>query len=281
MNNSEKGTNYEKFVQGLFQTLHDADGFEDVRVEQNKTDIVGRSGCAHQIDVYWEFKIAGQTYKTAIECKAFTEPVSIGRVRDFFGVLADVPGLQGIQVSPFGFQSGAKRYADHYGITLKEIRPPTDEDWEGRIKDIHLTFFIISPKVTEILPDVTEEFRTSLGEDERVDMSFKGRTDDTLIVDRRGNHIASYNDMIERLPLGKEAAENRTYFVPNRGCFWQSTDGRRVPINGVRFRYDVLVETETVVTLGERAAKAIMKDVETGEILFFDRNGGVRPVGQS
>lgn len=278
MNNREKGTNYEKFVQGIFQTLHDAEGFEDVRVEQNKTDLIGRSGCVHQIDVYWEFKVAGQMYRTAIECKAFDEPVSIGRVRDFFGVLADIPGLQGIQVSPFGFQSGAKRYADHYGITLKEIRPPTDEDWEGRIKDIQLTFFIVSPNVTAIQPNVTEEFRTSLGEDERVEMVFEGMTDETLIVDGNGDHVASYNDMLKQLPLGKEAAYDQTHTVQYTGCFWQGTNDRRIPINGVEFRYDVLVENETIQTLGERAAKAIMKEVMTGEILFFDSNGGVRSV---
>jgi len=147
VNNTAKGTAYEVFVQALYQTLHDADGFDDIKVERNKTDIVGRSGCAHQIDVYWEFKIAGQLYRTAIECKAFDGTVPIGRVRDFYGVLADVPGLQGIFVSLFGFQSGAKQYAEHYGIALKEMRPPTEEDREARIENFHLRIFVVIPEI--------------------------------------------------------------------------------------------------------------------------------------
>lgn len=59
MNNTAKGCAYEVFVQALYLALHDADGFDDMKVEHNKANLVGRSGCAHQIDVYLEFNIAG------------------------------------------------------------------------------------------------------------------------------------------------------------------------------------------------------------------------------
>lgn len=276
MSNTAKGTAYEQFVQGLYQTLHGAEGFENVKIEHNKTNLVGRSGCAHQIDVYWEFTIAGKSYRTAIECKAFDQAVPIGKIRDFYGVLADVPGLQGIFVSLFGFQSGAKQYAEHYGIDLKEIRPPADADWEGRVQDIKLRFFIVMPKITAHRLDVTKAFLATLKDDERLDVPFSGTTYDSFVVDGQGAHVASLEEIRQRLPAGTQAATGLVETVPFPGCFYPASNGLRIPIDSVTVRYDVEVEQADI--LGKRAAKAIIKDVNTGDTLFFDQKGNVRSV---
>ena len=275
MNNSQKGTNYEKFVQSIYQTLHDAEGIKNVQIEQNKTDLIGRSGCTHQIDVYWEFKAAGQTYKTAIECKAFDEPVSIGRVRDFLGLLTDYPDLIGILVSPCGFQKGAKRFARYYGINLKEVRFPNEADWEGRIKNLHLEVGVVSPIVKDFHLIVEDDFLMSLKQGESIQGTFSGKSDSTLIVDRNRKRRASYDDLLHELPLGNEAINDKTHTVQLPDCFWQGDDGNLIPIKGVCFKYDVSVEKQTFDLLGEYVAEAIMKDVYTGELLFFDTKGGV------
>jgi len=279
MSNTSKGTAYEKFVQGLYQTLHDAEGFEEVKVEHN-IELTGKSGCAHQIDVYWEFKIAGQTYRTAIECKAFDSSVPIGRIRDFHGVLIDVPGLQGIFVSLFGYQSGAKRYADHYGITLKEARTPTEDDWDGRVENIHIRFFVITPEITAIRPDVTSAYRATLKPDEQVEAPFGGTTHEAFIVDGQDNYVASVEDIRQSLPASTTPAVGLEHTVPFPGGFLKSSNGLRIPLDSVTVRYDVNVEVEHADILGAHVAKAIMKDVKTGDITFFDRNGGVRPVSR-
>ena len=41
-------------------------------------------------------------------------------------------------VTTVGYQDGARRFAEHYGIGLKVLRPPTQSDWENRIKNIQL-----------------------------------------------------------------------------------------------------------------------------------------------
>lgn len=276
-NTTAKGTSYEKFVQGLYQTLHDADGFDDIKIEHNKT-VKGCSGCTHQIDVYWQFKIAGQVYKTAIECKAFNKAVSIGRVRDFYGVLADVPNLQGIFVSLFGFQSGAQQYAAHYGINLKEIRRPTDEDWKGRVQNIHVRFFIIEPRITAIKPDVTQGYLSTLGPDESIEMDFSGTTADSFVVDAAGNHVASYEEIRQQLPTENGAETGVQQIVPFPDCFYNSSTRGTIPIDSVTVRYDVHVDVEQADLFGKAAANAIMKDVETGDLTFFTREGEVRDV---
>jgi len=40
--------------------------------------------------------------------------------------------------------------------------------------------------------------------------------------------------------------------------------------------YDVISETLSGAVLGEEVAKAILKDVKTGKIKFFDKDGNVR-----
>jgi hypothetical protein len=276
VSNTAKGTAYEVFVQALYQTLHDADGFDDIKVEHNKTDLVGRSGCAHQIDVYWEFKIAGQVYRTAIECKALEKAVPIGQVRDFYGVLSDVPGLQGIFVSRFGFQSGAKKYADHYGIPLKEIRSPMEEDREGRIEKHQLRVFLVFPEITAFRPDVTQAYLNTLKPDEEVDASFAGTNYDPLIVDSAGNHVASHEEIRQQLPTDNQPATGLTATLSFPGCFLNVSNGLRIPIVSVTVKYDVYVERADV--LGEQTAKAIMKDVSSGDIMFFHGKSGIQSV---
>jgi hypothetical protein len=61
---------YEKLVKDLHEALLHADGVQTIDVRHN-VKIKGKSGATHQIDVYWEFKLAGVTYKTCIECKHY------------------------------------------------------------------------------------------------------------------------------------------------------------------------------------------------------------------
>ena len=55
---------YEKFTQEIYQELSNARGIT-TNVEHN-VKLIGKSGQKHQIDVYWEYKIAGVQYKVAI-----------------------------------------------------------------------------------------------------------------------------------------------------------------------------------------------------------------------
>lgn len=57
---------YEKFTQEVYQTLVNTDVVNTTNVKHN-IQLVGKSGQAHQIDVYWEYKIAGIVQRVAIE----------------------------------------------------------------------------------------------------------------------------------------------------------------------------------------------------------------------
>ena len=116
-------TEYELFTQSVYQQLVDMDVAKVTKVQHNVI-LEGRSGQKHQIDVYWEYKIAGNKHRVAIECKNYSKPISKDKICAFKGVLDDLNGVNGIMVTKEGYQKGAKEYAKEYGISLKELRIP-------------------------------------------------------------------------------------------------------------------------------------------------------------
>lgn len=74
---------------------------------------------SHQIDLYWEFSIAGMTYTNVVQAKDWNNPVTKGELLKFHAVLDDLPGQpRGIVVTKTGYQAGAATYAQAHGIQL-------------------------------------------------------------------------------------------------------------------------------------------------------------------
>ena len=71
-------TEYELFTQQIYQQLVNLDVKWKTEVQHN-VKLEGRSGQIHQIDVYWEYEIAGNKHRVAIECKNYNKLVPIGK----------------------------------------------------------------------------------------------------------------------------------------------------------------------------------------------------------
>lgn len=126
-----KNTEYEQFTRKVFAGLSSQKRVKTIKLQHN-VKLLGNSGTRHQIDVYWEYEKDGQLHKVAIECKNYTNKVSIGKVRDFYGVLADIEGLQGIMITKAGYQSGAKNMQQVKTFILKNSeRPSGKKVWRG------------------------------------------------------------------------------------------------------------------------------------------------------
>lgn len=116
-------TEYERFTLEVFRQLSCYHHYNIKNVQHN-VKLEGRSGCKHQIDVYWEYENNGVVHRVAIECKNYNNAVSKGKVCAFQGVLSDLDNIEGIMVTRKCYQSGARKYAKQYGILLKELREP-------------------------------------------------------------------------------------------------------------------------------------------------------------
>lgn len=123
------GKPFEKLTQEIYQAFCDFDTseycFKKIQV-QHDVKIQGKSGATHQIDVFWEFNLAGVNYKTLVEVKDWKSPVEKEQILSLKAKIDDIPNSNGIFVSRTGFQEGAKIYAEHSGIQLYTLTEDAD-----------------------------------------------------------------------------------------------------------------------------------------------------------
>lgn len=273
---ANENTEYEKLAQEIYQTLNDAEGIKTIGVRHN-IKLRGKSGCNHQIDVFWEFEMVGVKHRIAIECKNYSSEVSVGKVRDFFGALHDIGNIKGIFITKIGYQSGAEKFADYYGILLKEMRFPTANDWEGRVKDIVLTINAIFIDIKERQFDIDIDWLLkNFNYKEGDHISLNGMSDELKIVDSSGQTITTLHKLENSLPRDTPEINKKAHLQFSDGFLLDPSSGQHFKINGIRYLYDVVCETQTSITEGDAIAKAILKDVNSGAIKYFDRDGNVR-----
>lgn len=278
--NENQNTEYEILTQEIYKCLLKADGFENVTVQHN-VKLPAKSGCSHQVDVYWEFKLAGDTHRVAIECKNYSKEVSIAKVRDFFGVIYDIGNIKGIFITKKGFQSGAKQFADYYGINLKELREPNTEDWKGRIKTIQVDINVMPTLVTGIYvePDfawvISKGYIKSEEERAKIIMETNKLNTEICVYGNEGNVLDNFLDLEQKLPHEfKEGKDFKHSYKYDNG-FMESNFGK-IKVNFVGFKYDIKNISSQLVIEAEQLTKAIIKDVKTGDIKFITKEGDVK-----
>jgi restriction endonuclease len=115
------GIPYEMALQQIFQEIHDREPGRTIKVEQNIL-IEGRSA-RHQIDLRWEFTIAGIKHLTIVQARDWNQTIKQESVFAFREILDDIPGQpRGLIVTRRGFQRGARKYAEAHGIKLFTLR---------------------------------------------------------------------------------------------------------------------------------------------------------------
>jgi hypothetical protein len=261
---------YEILTKKIFETLLKADGVTiDV---QHNVEIQGKAN-KHQIDVYWEYQVAGIKHKVAIECKNYNSKVSIGRVRDFHSVLSDIGNTSGVMVSRKGFQKGAVEFARFYDINLKELRPPENRDWHGRPKTINVAMNLLFPNIVERTINVDEEWfkanvRVSEGEDFQVGIS--GQSDQLWVIDRDGNRIKNFEQLDSELPPVWDRFKGLRHSYNFEDGYVETHKHGPIRIRSVDYVYDIIVNKERDIVIdASEYARAILKDAISGEIRFF------------
>lgn len=277
-----QNTEYEKLAREIYQGLINAEGIHTIDVKHN-VKLTGKSGQEHQVDVYWEYEIAGVKLKVIIECKNYNTTVPIGKVRDFFGLLADLTNVSGIMVTKIGYQAGAKAYANYYGIELKELRTPDkeesiigelelniginrrsrlfliDDQW-ARLKNINLE--LLSSRLREILPQGDE-----LVKDGYLPLEI---TRDTSILDKEGQKITTLDE------LGAKQPEKNEHIFDFEDAYINTLHWGQVKIRAVKYIRNQTQERKVFAIDARNIIKVILKDALSGQIKFFDKTGNVK-----
>ena len=273
-----QNTEYERFTQEIYQQLVNLDVVRTTNVQHN-VKLMGRSGQKHQIDVYWEYEIAGNKHRVAIECKNYNSMVPISKVRDFKGVLDDLNGVNGIMVTKIGYQDGAKKYAQEYGISLKELRTPRyGETIIGEIEshshyEIRYTLFRIDEDWAEKNSFDIKSYR------KRLSLRFTYRTElwnsppyihidigSGIIRDASGNEITTMDKLGRQVP--NCPTKDFPYIFKFDDAYLESRFLGLVKIREVK--YDFLIHDQKKVFALDAGdiVKAILKDSQSNETDF-------------
>ena len=273
---------YEKFTQEIYNEILKNLYVKNIDVKHN-VKLTGKSGQKHQIDVYWEYQYDNTTFKIAIECKNYNHTVSIGKVRDFFGVLYDLGDVKGIMVTRKGYQEGAKKFGEHYGIDLMELREP--EEGEAIVAETTLT---IDSSVRHRLFQVDEDWAKA--HDFNIQL-YKERLDwlnfiignnkwinathiplvtkEDKIRNSKGEIIADISKLEEELPEDSQQNDNNVYFF-NDGYI--NTDCGNIKIKEVKFEYENRAETRQIKIDAQNITKAILKNTINKKMLLIGKN---------
>lgn len=277
---------YEQLTQAIYQAILQSEGITNIEVQHN-VGVTGRSGVEHQIDVLWKFKQAGVEHKVLIECKNFASALTLEKVRNFFAVIHDIGNAQGLVVTKTGFQSGAVRFANYYGVGLKLLRKPIESDWENRIRDINIE---ITAKTIASSP----EKRLSVGvvvdainedQKERLKVLEESGTLNILPVPELCFLDASGSPISEELkwwlpknidtidkedggPYNQVITLDDHYIYINEGTENQEL----IRIKGLKVTYFVESYSMESIIYGEDIVAAILKDFNTGEVEHVQHN---------
>lgn len=271
---------YEQFTQYIYQKLVDNDVLKPTRVLHN-IKLKGKSGCEHQIDVYWEYEIAGNKHQVAIECKNYNSLVPIGEVRDFHGVLSDLNNVNGIMVSKKGYQSGAKKYAEEYGISLIELREPNWRDSIGQIitvfhTDIRHCLFLIDEECAS-----QKGFDLHLYRERHAMLGFDDPnkwlnathlplpTNDRIIRDSKGKQITSLDELEKQLPDDHEP--NSSYVFPFEDAWVDTVRWGLLKIQEVKYEYESKDHESTIDIAANMFVEAILKNAINDKVQYIPR----------
>ena len=151
---------YEELVERVAEFLRSDSSVETVRLKRN-VKIRGRA-TVHQIDVVWEFKEPGDAnVRVIFEARRYKRRIEQHDLLAFRGVVDDLSTdelpTHGVMVTTTGYQAGAQGVARTYGIGILNMRRPNTKDWEGRVREIHLTPTLVSARVVVTGIQFTDE----------------------------------------------------------------------------------------------------------------------------
>ena len=141
-------------MKDLYQVLGQASG---VTIECWGASCIvdGPPGLFHQIKVLTSHSDGLHQYRTAVSCKNWNKKVGIPIVREFAQIIDDAKLSKGVIVSKMGFTGPAKTYAQSKNIGLVELRRPLDKDWDGYIREVHITLMMDQTEIHDVRFNLT------------------------------------------------------------------------------------------------------------------------------
>jgi len=277
------GKDYESLVEDVFKQIMEQDNVQTLKIEKNK--IIQGKTTTHEIDVYWEFFVGRIQYTTIIQAKDWGTKVPQGEILKLKSILEDIPGQpRGVFVTKTGYQKGAVDVANANGIMLYELRKPTEQDWKGRIKTIHLNFhaYVPSTKVEMVADNEWVQEEAKRRGLEKLSLTLNEREDQLFIKDNNGNNWKSFQQISqeEHAKIGMQVVKDKEVVVEMDDDKYIDTNAQefpRIKIKAVKLILSVSLIEQTSIIDGTTIVGFILQNLSDGSEITFDTNGKLRP----
>ncbi|HGM9945891.1 hypothetical protein ABN067_08810 [Providencia rettgeri] len=285
------GKEYEELVRDIQYSLIVAENIpslSNINIEKNKK-IKDRSGIEREFDIYWEFEIGGNLYRSVIECKDYSAPISIEKIDAFIGKTSDIPGLKLIYATRTGYQSGAKIKAEQHNIQLLIIREQQESDWitedgEPLLKTIHLNIVAnILPKITNFTVRVDSEWFKSQKDytEHDVDILFKNKMNNEVLINNKWDDSKyTVHDIPQRILSKNENLEygTGTFSETFKDGWLEDANGKvrlKILEYSCTYTYREPIESTSIIDFSQQI-KAIVDDFQSGRKKWVMNDGSIK-----
>ena len=274
MGEKNTGIEYEKLIQEIYTQILKQEDARNVDVKQNI--IIKGKTAEHQIDVYWEFEIAGVTYKTIVQAKDWNTTVKQSDIFSFATVLQDIPGQpRGIYITRTGYQKGAKEFAEAHGIILYELREPTERDWDGKLRNIDLNIVAKIPVIGKVAILVDKEWIYENGISPNLSLLPSGLTSgDVALYDEKQAEVTTIGDIIKHyLKDTNDTEEHHINHIFDIPMFIKENNGNQfLKLKALDFEFHYQQSKYKHQIIGDDIIKYILKNTTSNDIRTIGNN---------
>ena len=217
---AKAGTDYERFVLTIQQAILNSEEFskqKNIKIELNKK-IVDNTGTEREFDLYWEYQLAGITYKTIIECKDYNSRISVEKIDALIGKIKDLPDIKPVFATKTGYQSGAETKAKHNKIDLLIVREQIEDDWKDKNGNLFIKKILIrlialpAPEIINFQTFVDEDWiikNTNIDTTKPIKM--QGMNNEIFIYDENKNEQYSLQELSKKTSEEDEEITKDTF----------------------------------------------------------------------
>lgn len=268
---SQQAKDYELLVQEVYQALVKQDAIANVTV-QHDVKVKGKTGLPHQIDVFWEFSIAGIRHRVCVECKNYTSAIKKAQVAGFSRILEDLDNAKGIMVTTKGFQSGAQTLAQADGIRLVLL--------QRLLRRIDFAITVRGCQVSGWTPIFDPEAEPAMqaghSGQQIIVAPLEGLENEVFLLDETGAPKISFLEL--RQTIGESAVADGYHRVPLEGCYLATNSGllKVAAIGCTVLRFE---DERHCSVGGDHIARIVIKGLtDDGTDKFFHGDGSILDV---
>lgn len=181
---------YELFVKDYFEKEVQK-SFDNVEIKHQE-DLKTVTGREYNIDLSYNFKIAGIEYLTIIECKHWKDSVSRDLILTVKEKANDLGAHKSVLVTTKGFQKGAIEYAKEKGVGLIKITTK---------REIEVYSNFLGIQVSNILEELEKE--TQINEEDLLNDSvgivFPKKRVEEYLKSKYGNRVIEILELYEKI----------------------------------------------------------------------------------